>query len=73
MRVRGCGGRDLVLLHNPERAHPGDCPALHRAMRDASVVLEEAVAAGHVSGYGIATWTGLEEEAFTLMALTQRC
>lgn len=57
---------DLVLLHNPERAHPGDRLALHRAMRDAFVVLEEAVAAGHVAGYGIATWTGLEEEAFTV-------
>ncbi|CBG67252.1 conserved hypothetical protein [Streptomyces scabiei 87.22] len=56
---------DLVLLHNPERAHPGDRPALHRAIRDAFAVLEEAVAAGHVTGYGIATWAGLEE-AFTV-------
>jgi aryl-alcohol dehydrogenase-like predicted oxidoreductase len=31
---------DLVLLHNPERAHPGDRAALHAAMRDAFVVLE---------------------------------
>ncbi|MFE2823541.1 aldo/keto reductase [Streptomyces sp. NPDC059271] len=60
---------DLVLLHNPERAHPGDRPALHRAMRQAFVVLEEAVAAGHAAGYGIATWTGLEEEAFTVAEL----
>ncbi|SOE25125.1 aldo/keto reductase [Streptomyces sp. OK228] len=57
---------DLVLLHNPERAHPGDRPALRRALRDAFVVLEEAVAAGHVAGCGIATWAGLEEEAFTV-------
>ncbi|MFJ8941093.1 aldo/keto reductase [Streptomyces sp. NPDC102365] len=57
---------DLVLLHNPERAHPGDRPALHRAIRDAFAVLEEEVAAGHVAGYGIATWAGLEEEAFTV-------
>lgn len=60
---------DLVLLHNPERAHPGDRPALHRAVREAFVVLEEAVAAGHVAGYGIATWAGLEEEAFTVEEL----
>ena len=61
---------DLVLLHNPERAHPGDRPALHRAIRDAFAVLEEAVAAaGHVAGYGIATWAGLEEEAFTVAEL----
>ncbi|MEU6353153.1 aldo/keto reductase [Streptomyces sp. NPDC047072] len=57
---------DLVLLHNPERAHPGDRPALHQAIRDAFTVLEEAVAAGHVTGYGVATWAGLEEEAFTV-------
>ncbi|GGS95436.1 aldo/keto reductase [Streptomyces violaceus] len=57
---------DLVLLHNPERMHPGDRPALHRAIRDAFVVLEEEVAAGHVAGYGVATWAGLEEEAFTV-------
>ncbi|MFD3621244.1 hypothetical protein ACFWWT_39765 [Streptomyces sp. NPDC058676] len=57
---------DLVLLHNPERAHPGDRLALRRAIREAFVVLEEAVAAGHVAGYGIATWAGLEEEAFTV-------
>ncbi|MEU4039763.1 aldo/keto reductase [Streptomyces collinus] len=60
---------DLVLLHNPERAHPGDRPALHRTIRDAFTVLEEAVAAGHVTGYGIATWAGLEEEAFTVEEL----
>ena len=60
---------DLVLLHNPERAHPGDRLALHRAMRDAFVVLQEEVAAGHVAGYGVATWAGLEEAAFTVEEL----
>ncbi|MDG5808733.1 hypothetical protein P9869_40110 [Streptomyces ossamyceticus] len=53
---------DPVLVHDPERAHTGDRLALHRAMRDACVVLEESVAAG----YGIATCAGLEEEAFTV-------
>ncbi|MFE9677166.1 aldo/keto reductase [Streptomyces sp. NPDC006259] len=57
---------DLVLLHNPERTYPGDRPALDRAMREAFVVLEEAVAAGYVAGYGIATSAGLEEEAITV-------
>ncbi|MFJ7146727.1 aldo/keto reductase [Streptomyces sp. NPDC100445] len=61
-RARAAG---LVLLHNPERAHPGDRLALHRAMREAFLVLEEAMAAGNVAGYGIATWAGLEEEAST--------
>ncbi|MFD8220846.1 aldo/keto reductase [Streptomyces sp. NPDC059697] len=57
---------DLTLLHNPERAHPGDRQALHQEIRDAFVVLEHAVAAGQVAGYGIATWAGLEEKAFTV-------
>jgi aryl-alcohol dehydrogenase-like predicted oxidoreductase len=57
---------DLVLLHNPERVHPGDRPALHSGIRDAFEVLEEEVAAGHVGGYRVATWAGLEEEAFTV-------
>ncbi len=57
---------DLVLLHNPERAHPSDCPALHRAIQQAFVVMEEEAAAGHVAGYGVATWEGLQEEAFTV-------
>lgn len=30
---------------------------------------EEAVAAGHVSGYGIATWAGSHEEVFTVEEL----
>ncbi|MFF3350891.1 aldo/keto reductase [Streptomyces sp. NPDC002779] len=57
---------DLVLLHNPERAHCGDRRALHHAIRDAFEVLEEEAAAGHVAGYGVATWAGLEEDAFTV-------
>jgi aryl-alcohol dehydrogenase-like predicted oxidoreductase len=57
---------DLFLLHNPERAHPGDRPALHCAIRAAFEVLEGETAAGNVAGYGIATWAGLEEEAFTV-------
>ncbi|MGI5423147.1 aldo/keto reductase [Streptomyces sp. CA-179760] len=57
---------DLVLLHNPERAHTRDRPAQHRALREAFVVLEEEVAAGHLAGYGVATWAGLQEGAFTV-------
>ncbi|MFK0287986.1 aldo/keto reductase [Streptomyces sp. NPDC090499] len=60
---------DLALLHNPEHAHPGDRPALHRAIRDAFAVLEEETAAGHIAAYGVATWTGLEQEAFTVAEL----
>ncbi|MEU1444977.1 aldo/keto reductase [Streptomyces mirabilis] len=56
---------DLVLLHNPERARPGDRSALLSAIRDAFAILEEEVAAGRVAGYGVATWAGLGE-AFTV-------
>ncbi|MEU9413300.1 aldo/keto reductase [Streptomyces sp. NPDC048281] len=65
----GRGRLDLALLHNPEHAHPGDRPALHRAIRDAFAVLEEETAAGHIAGYGVASWTGLEQEAFTVAEL----
>ncbi|MFD7769213.1 aldo/keto reductase [Streptomyces sp. NPDC059787] len=68
-RELGCDRLDLVLLHNPGHAHPGDRSVLHRAIRDAFAVLEEAVTAGHVPGYGIATWAGLKEEAFTVAEL----
>ncbi|MFE9813172.1 aldo/keto reductase [Streptomyces sp. NPDC005548] len=60
---------DLVLLHNPERTYPNDRTALHRTLRDAFAVLEEQTAAGRLTGYGIATWAGLEEEAFTVEEL----
>ncbi|GGZ38026.1 hypothetical protein GCM10010365_68510 [Streptomyces poonensis] len=59
---------DLVLLRNPERAHPGDRTALHHAIRDVFAVAEEAAAAGRVTGYGVATWAG-PEEAFTVEEL----
>ncbi|MCX4429687.1 hypothetical protein [Streptomyces mirabilis] len=35
-------------------------------MREAFAVLEEEAAAGRVAGYEVATWAGLEEEAFTV-------
>ncbi|MEU1806766.1 hypothetical protein [Streptomyces sp. NPDC019937] len=38
-------------------------------MRDAFVVMEEETAAGHLAGYGVTTWAGLEEEAFTVREL----
>ncbi|MFB7776222.1 aldo/keto reductase [Streptomyces bauhiniae] len=49
---------DLVLLHNPEHAHHGDPAALHQVLRDAFAVLEPEAAAGHLTGYGVATWHG---------------
>ncbi|MEW2130378.1 aldo/keto reductase [Streptomyces sp. NPDC005435] len=60
---------DLVLLHNPERAHHGDRAALHQVLRDAFTVLEEAAAAGHLTGYGVATWHGFTDGLFTVADL----
>jgi len=60
---------DVVLLHNPERAHPGDRSALYRAIRDAFTVLEGEVAAGRVGGYGVSTWHGFQEEVFSVPLL----
>jgi aryl-alcohol dehydrogenase-like predicted oxidoreductase len=60
---------DVVLLHNPERAHQGERSSLYRAIRDAFVVLEEEAAAGHIGGYGVATWHGFEEGAFSVPLL----
>ncbi|MFJ8732285.1 aldo/keto reductase [Streptomyces bauhiniae] len=57
---------DMVLLHNPEGVHPGDRGALHRALRTAFAVLEEEVAAGHLTGYGVATWHGFTDGMFTV-------
>ncbi|MFI2764867.1 aldo/keto reductase [Streptomyces echinatus] len=59
----------LVLLHNPERAHTGDRAALYRMIRDAFTVLEEEVAAGHVAGYGVATWNGFADGGFSVPLL----
>ncbi|MCX4596934.1 hypothetical protein OG819_47090 [Streptomyces sp. NBC_01549] len=49
---------DLTLLHNPERTHPGDRPALHCAIRDAFEVLEGEPAAGHVAAYPCSAVSG---------------
>lgn len=55
---------DIVYLHNPEHALEwGATPsALYAAVEEAFVVLEEAVDAGHIRMYGVATWDGLRCE-----------
>ncbi|MGV9338047.1 aldo/keto reductase [Streptomyces sp. NPDC003688] len=60
---------DLMLLHNPERAHHGDRTALHDTLRAAFAVLEEAASTGHLTGYGIATWHGFADGLFTVADL----
>ncbi|MFF1959357.1 aldo/keto reductase [Streptomyces sp. NPDC058220] len=58
---------DTVFLHNPEcSTHPDQ---LHDQLRTAFSALEEEVAEGHLTSYGVATWNGFSEDAFTVPAL----
>ncbi|MEU9499709.1 aldo/keto reductase [Streptomyces sp. NPDC048196] len=69
-RNRAALGRaclDTVFLHNPERT--SDRAVLPIVLREAFAVLEEAAAAGHLSTYGIATWTGCTEGLMTVEEL----
>ncbi|MFF4094610.1 aldo/keto reductase [Streptomyces sp. NPDC001834] len=64
------GRVDLVFLHNPEHhGHGLDRAALHWRVREAFTALEEFAHAGKIDGYGVATWTGLTSEAFTVPEL----
>ncbi|WP_211274238.1 aldo/keto reductase [Streptomyces chattanoogensis] len=58
---------DTVFLHNPERI--GDRAVLPFVLREAFAVLEEAVAAGQVRTYGVATWSGFTDRFFTIPQL----
>ncbi|MEV7384108.1 aldo/keto reductase [Streptomyces lydicus] len=69
-RNRAALGRDCLdtlFLHNPERT--GDGAVLPIVLREAFAVLEEAAAAGHLSTYGIATWSGFTEGLITVKEL----
>lgn len=50
---------DTLFLHNPERTTAG-------AVFAAFVELEELATAGHIAGYGIATWDGFSSGKFTI-------
>ncbi|MER5851662.1 aldo/keto reductase [Streptomyces sp. NPDC002012] len=64
------GRMDLVFVHNPEHHRHGlDRAALHWRVREAFTVLEEFAREGRIGGYGVATWTGLTSEAFTVPEL----
>jgi aryl-alcohol dehydrogenase-like predicted oxidoreductase len=54
---------DLYYLHNPEgqRAALGE-EVFGERLREAFAALEVAVAQGHISAYGVATWNGLRAE-----------
>ncbi|MFD9100242.1 aldo/keto reductase [Streptomyces virginiae] len=62
------GRIDLVFVHNPE--HAGLSPTeLHPALRDVFAVLEEFAGAGRIGGYGVATWSGFQHDAFSVSEL----
>ncbi|AYV30767.1 Aldo/keto reductase family protein [Streptomyces sp. ADI95-16] len=64
------GRVDLMFVHNPEHhSHGLDHAALHWRVREAFTALEEFAHAGRIGGYGVATWTGLTSEAFTVPEL----
>ncbi|MBT2452173.1 aldo/keto reductase [Streptomyces sp. ISL-43] len=61
------GRVDLVFVHNPERAGRGvDRAVMHWRLREAFTALEEQVQQGRIPGYGVATWSGLLEGAFSV-------
>ncbi|MFE2035927.1 aldo/keto reductase [Streptomyces scopuliridis] len=60
---------DLAFLHNPERTTQPD--RLKHQLREGFAVLEAAVDAGHVASYGVATWGGFTDGAFTVPVLDQ--
>ncbi|MFD0396627.1 aldo/keto reductase [Kitasatospora sp. NPDC127121] len=62
------GRADVVFVHNPERSSH-DRNQLHRDIRAAFAVLEEFADVGRIGGYGIATWSGFTEQAFTVAEL----
>ncbi|MCM1971311.1 aldo/keto reductase [Streptomyces sp. G1] len=62
------GRADIVFVHNPEHADQ-DRAVLHARLRGAFSVLEEYATAGRIAGYGVATWSGFQHEAFTVPEL----
>ncbi|MGW6616449.1 aldo/keto reductase [Streptomyces erythrochromogenes] len=62
------GRADIVFVHNPEHAHQ-DRGVLHARLRDVFCELEEYAAEGRIAGYGVATWSGFQHEAFTVPEL----
>ncbi|MFE7660544.1 aldo/keto reductase [Streptomyces celluloflavus] len=58
---------DMVFAHNPERAAGDPNEALLRAF----TALEEQVSAGTLGAYGVATWEGFDNGAFSVPHLDQ--
>ncbi|MGW1107083.1 aldo/keto reductase [Streptomyces sp. NPDC002540] len=64
------GRVDLVSVHNPERTGRAvDRVVMHRRLRETFTVLEELVQLRLIGGYGVATWSGLRQGAFSVPEL----
>ncbi|MFD6548533.1 aldo/keto reductase [Streptomyces sp. NPDC058398] len=61
---------DAVFLHNPEHRQ-NDRQDLDRELRAAFAVLEEAAHTAQTTAYGVATWNGFTQNAFTVPRLDQ--
>lgn len=61
---------ELVFVHNPER-RMAERAGLSRALTGAFQALEAAADAGHIGGYGVATWSGLASGMFTVPSLVR--
>ncbi|WP_103502493.1 MULTISPECIES: aldo/keto reductase [unclassified Streptomyces] len=57
---------DVVFVHNPERAE-----RVGEQLAAAFRVLEEEAEGGRIGGYGVATWSGLDDEAFDVPSLVE--
>ncbi|MGW3061564.1 aldo/keto reductase [Streptomyces goshikiensis] len=63
------GRADIVFVHNPESVGHSDRDRLHAEIRAAFTVLEDLATSGLIGGYGVATWSGFTEDAFTIPEL----
>ncbi len=59
---------DVMFLHNPDQCHT-DRSDLRAALITAFAALEAAACDRIIGGYGVATWTGFAEGAFTVADL----
>lgn len=60
---------DVLYLHNPEHGSHADRRHLLNQIRDAFEACERAAHHGRIGGYGIATWSGFSNNAFTVPEL----
>jgi aryl-alcohol dehydrogenase-like predicted oxidoreductase len=68
--LRTLGRADIVFVHNPEHtARRLGMDATTRQLRDSFAELEALAANGRIGGYGVATWSGLNDGTFSVPGL----